>query len=277
LLAQGKGPRPAKTALFWATCVVALAIFGCSQKPTRKTVAKKEPPAESRPPRRAESVRKGPRLAIIIDDIGNDRPTADSLLALPYPLTLSILPHLPMSGEIADQTAKRGDQVMLHLPMQPDSPTTPSEPIELRLGMSSPEVRSMLAGMLATVPHVLGVNNHEGSKATSDPALMDALMPALRDRGLFFIDSRTTASTVAADSAHQFGVRAASRKVFLDDQENTKAIDSQIDLAARDAEQNGDAIAIGHPHPETISALRETLPRLKKQGIQLVFASDLVR
>jgi polysaccharide deacetylase 2 family uncharacterized protein YibQ len=127
------------------------------------------------------------------------------------------------------------------------------------------------------VPHVLGVNNHEGSKATSDPALMDALMPALRDRGLFFIDSRTTASTVAADSAHQFGVRAASRKVFLDDQENTKAIDSQIDLAARDAEQNGDAIAIGHPHPETISALRETLPRLKKQGIQLVFASDLVR
>jgi hypothetical protein len=106
---------------------------------------------------------------------------------------------------------------------------------------------------------------------------MDALMPALRDRGLFFIDSRTTASTMAYDAARHYGVRAASRKVFLDDSLASNAIREQIDVAARDADRDGDAIAIGHPHPETISELREMLPRLKQQGIQLVFASDLVR
>jgi hypothetical protein len=105
---------------------------------------------------------------------------------------------------------------------------------------------------------------------------MDELMPALHKRGLFFIDSRTTASTVAYNAALHYGVPTASRKVFLDDSLASKAIREQIDLAARDAQREGDAIAIGHPHPETIAALRELLPRLKQQGIQLVFASDLV-
>jgi hypothetical protein len=208
--------------------------------------------------------------------MGNDRSADEAAIALPFPLTISILPHLPLSTEIADAAAHRGDEVMLHLPMQPDSESTPTEAIELRLGMSGREVRSVLAGMLETVPHASGVNNHEGSKATADPGLMDALMPALHDRGLFFVDSRTTASTVAYDTARHYGVRTASRKVFLDDSLANKAIREQIDLAARDADRDGDAIAIGHPHPETIAALREILPRLKQQGIQLVFASDLV-
>jgi len=129
--------------------------------------------------------------------------------------------------------------------------------------------------MLETVPHAAGVNNHEGSKATADPQLMDALMPALRERGLFFVDSRTTASTVAYNTARRYGVRAASRKVFLDDSLDANAIEKQIDLAVKDADRDGQAIAIGHPHPETIATLRQMLPRLKEHGIQLVFASDL--
>jgi len=219
---------------------------------------------------------KGPKLAIILDDVGNDQDAANSLLALPYPLTLSILPHLPLSTDIADAAAKRGDEVMLHLPMQSESASTPAEAIELRVGMPADEVRSVLTGMLETVPHASGVNNHEGSKATADTALMDSLMPALHERGLFFIDSRTTASTVAADAARQFGVPTASRKVFLDDTQTSSAIQEQVELAARDADQKGSAIAIGHPHPETIAVLREELPRLKQRGIRLVFASDLV-
>lgn len=218
---------------------------------------------------------KGPKLAIIIDDMGNDRSAADSLLALHYPLTLSILPHLPLSAEIADEVSRRGDEVMLHLPMQSESETTPTEAIELRPGMPGAEVRSILAGMLDTVPHAAGVNNHEGSKATSDPALMNELMPDLRARGLFFIDSRTAASTVAFDTAERDGVRAASRKVFLDDSLDGTTIRDQFELAEREAEHAGDAIAIGHPHPETIAVLREMLPQAARKGIQLVFASDL--
>ncbi len=129
--------------------------------------------------------------------------------------------------------------------------------------------------MLDTVPHAAGVNNHQGSRATADPALMAALMPALRDRGLFFIDSRTTAATVAYAAAERSGVRAASRKVFLDDTPTREAVLAQLDLAARDAIRDGSAIAIGHPHAETIAALAESLPRLEARGIRLVFASQL--
>ena len=130
--------------------------------------------------------------------------------------------------------------------------------------------------MLETVPHAAGVNNHQGSRATADPELMQALMFALRERDLFFIDSRTTAATVAYDVAEGAGVRAASRKVFLDDTKTKEAILAQLELAARDAERDGSAIAIGHPHPATITALAEGLPRLEARGIRLVFASDLV-
>src|SRR6202795_3207824 len=157
------------------------------------------------------------RLAIILDDLGYDRSAADTLLALPFPLTVSVLPHLPLSTEVAEEAFRRGDQVLLHMPMESEADGAKPEEIELRVGMNAQQVEGELTGMLETVPHAVGVNNHQGSRATSDPALMAELMPALRQRGLFFIDSRTAASTVAYDTAERSGVRAASRKVFLDD------------------------------------------------------------
>jgi len=215
-----------------------------------------------------------PELAIILDDVGYDRAAADALLSLPFTFTLSVLPHLPLSSEVAEEAYRRGDEVMLHLPMQ--SETATPEGIELRVGMNAAQVNSALSEMLETVPHATGINNHEGSLATADPALMEALMPALRRRGLFFIDSRTTAATVAYDAAKHSGVRAASRKVFLDDAVSPAAIRAQLDLAARDAVRDGSAIAIGHPHPETIAALADGVPILESRGIRLVFASQLV-
>jgi polysaccharide deacetylase 2 family uncharacterized protein YibQ len=236
-------------------------------------------PASAAPPGRGS----GPRLAIIIDDLGHDRAPAEQLLALPVPLTLSILPHLPFSAQVADEAYRRGDQIMLHLPMEPlagsaggpDGVT--QEPIELRVGMSAAEVNATLAGMLETVPHAAGVNNHEGSRATADIALMQVLMPDLRARNLFFIDSRTTAATLAYATAEKDGVPAASRKVFLDDTPTKQAVLAELDLAAKDAARDGSAIAIGHPHTATIAALAQAAPALESQGLQLVFASDLVR
>jgi polysaccharide deacetylase 2 family uncharacterized protein YibQ len=217
-----------------------------------------------------------PKLAIILDDLGSDRASADALLSLPFPLTISVIPHLPLSEAIADQAHRRGDQVILHLPMQAQVPDMDSEPIELRVGMNAEQVRTALDGMLETVPHAVGANNHQGSRATSDPALMEELMPALHARGLFFIDSRTTASTVAYEAAERARVPAASRKVFLDDTPQRAAILAQLDLAAKDAMRDGSAIAIGHPHRETIAALSEAVPRMEARGIHLVFASDMV-
>jgi polysaccharide deacetylase 2 family uncharacterized protein YibQ len=237
-------------------------------------------PLAARSRRAAGRAPGNPELAIILDDLGHDRAAADSLLALPFPLTISILPHLPLSSQVAEEAFRRGDEVMLHLPMEPESEDTGSEgakpeAIELRVGMSVTQVESTLEGMLDTVPHAAGVNNHEGSRATADVALMQALMPALRARGLFFIDSRTTVATVAYDSAARAGVHAASRRVFLDDTPERAAILAQLELAARDALRDGSAIAIGHPHPATIAALAEGVPGLEARGIRLVFASEL--
>lgn len=217
-----------------------------------------------------------PRVAIILDDLGYDRAQADALMALPFPLTISVLPHLPFSTEIAEEAYRRGDQVLLHLPMESESGSAKSEAIELRVGMNPKQVEGTLASMLESVPHAAGINNHQGSRATSDAALMAALMPALRQRGLFFIDSRTTVSTVAYDTAAKYGVRAAFRKVFLDDAQSREQILEELDFAASVAARDGWAIAIGHPYPVTIATLAEGVPRLESRGVRLVFASDLV-
>jgi polysaccharide deacetylase 2 family uncharacterized protein YibQ len=227
-------------------------------------------------PTRQSTNAGSPRLAIIIDDLGYDRSAADAVLALGFPLTVSVLPHLPLSGELAEEAQRRGDQVMLHLPMESAADGAKPEDIELRVGMSAAQVDATLAEMLETVPHAAGVNNHQGSRATADAALMQALMPALRQRGLFFVDSRTDAKTVAYEVAERAGVPAASRKVFLDDTASREAILKQLNLAARDAQRDGFTIAIGHPRPATIAALAEGVPALEARGIHLVFASELV-
>jgi polysaccharide deacetylase 2 family uncharacterized protein YibQ len=215
-------------------------------------------------------------LAIILDDLGNDRAAADAIFALPYPLTISVLPDRPHSADIAEEAHRRGYQVMLHLPMESVAKET-RESRELRPGMSAGDVAALVNQFLQAVPAAAGVNNHQGSQSTADIALMEELMPVLRDHQLFYIDSRTTAATVAYDSAHRLGVRAAFRNVpFLDDVAEVPAVRKQLQFALRDAREKGEAVAIGHPHPATLKALSEVLPQVKAQGVRLVFASELV-
>jgi polysaccharide deacetylase 2 family uncharacterized protein YibQ len=217
-----------------------------------------------------------PRMAIVIDDLGNDPAQADALFRLSYPLTLSVLPHLSNSGEIAEEAHRRGYQVLLHLPMA-STGGEKDEAIQLHPGMDSGSVAQTFAAMLDTVPYAVGVNNHEGSRGTSDSKLMSELMPLLRERKMFFVDSRTTAATVAETAAHAAGVPATSRNVFLDDDQSPAAIRKQFALAIRDAREKGSALAIGHPHPETLQVLAEMLPVAERQRVTLVFASNLVR
>jgi uncharacterized protein len=235
--------------------------------------------AKSRPapaPHPSRPVASGPKLAIILDDVAADTGAVDGIFALHYPLTLSVLPNHPQSAEIATEAHRRGYQVMLHLPMESLANET-AEAQELRPGMSPSEISRTLDAMLHTVPYAAGVNNHQGSRATSDAQLMSELMPVLRSHQLFFIDSRTTAATVAYEAAQSAGVHSAFRNVpFLDDVQEAGAVRRQLELAAKDAREKGQAIAIGHPHSATLRALAEFLPEAEERGIRLVHVSDLV-
>lgn len=226
-------------------------------------------------PRQGE--RNGPaRLAIILDDLGSDRAAADAIFALPYPLTISVLPNHAHSLDIAEEAHRRGYEVMLHLPMQSVANETP-EAKELHPGMPVDDIPVLLEQMMQSVPNAAGVNNHQGSQATADPSLMEALMPVLQKWNLFYVDSRTTAATVAYDTAQRLGVRSGFRNVpFLDDVPEVSAVRKQLELALRGAQEKGGAIAIGHPHSATLKALSEVLPQAEARGVHLVYASDLV-
>jgi polysaccharide deacetylase 2 family uncharacterized protein YibQ len=220
---------------------------------------------------------QAPRLAIILDDLGNDSGAAQAVFAMPYPVTISILPNHVHSAEIAQQAQRRGDQVMLHLPMQSVAKEH-AEKQELHRGMSRADISRLVSEFLNEVPGVIGVNNHQGSASTADKKLMAELMPVLREHKLFYVDSRTSAATVAYDTAQRFGVPTAFRNVpFLDDVEDVSAVRKQIEIAIAGASRKKDVIAIGHAHPSTLEALRETLPQAQTHGVKLVFASELVR
>jgi polysaccharide deacetylase 2 family uncharacterized protein YibQ len=225
----------------------------------------------------ATSDNQTPRLAIILDDLGNDSGAAKAVFAMSYPLTISVLPNQTHSAEIAQQAQRRGDQVMLHLPMQSLAKEHP-EAWELHGGMSRAAISRLVSQFLNEIPGVIGVNNHQGSASTADKKLMAKLMLVLKERKLFYVDSRTSAATVAYDTAQRFGVPAAFRNVpFLDDVEDVSAVRKQIEIAIAGAARKKDAIAIGHAHPSTLEPLKETLPQAKTHGVKLVFASELVR
>ena len=216
------------------------------------------------------------RLAILLDDLGNDRNVADEVFALRVPITISVLPFHAHSEEIAKEARQHGCEVMLHLPMQSVANES-LEQQELRPGLTPEQVRTTVETMLDAVPDADGVNNHQGSQATADNVLMNELMQVLKDERVFYVDSRTTTATVAYDAAKRAGVRTAFRNVpFLDDVQNPGAVKRQLQLAIQGAKRKGEAIAIGHPHSATLTALREVLPQAKKEGVQLVVVSELV-
>ena len=224
-----------------------------------------------------QTQRTGPALALIVDDLGYDAAAARAVFALPGRVTVAVLPGLPESPAIAEEAYRHGLEVLLHLPMESLAGADKAEKVELHVGESAGEVRRVLDEMLATVPHAAGVNNHQGSRASADAALMAALAAALRSRGLFFVDSRTSPASVAFDAARRAGVPAAARNVFLDDDEQPAAVRRQLDRAVRQAREQGSCLAIGHPHSVTLGVLAEALPEIEARGIRLVSASAVLQ
>lgn len=210
-------------------------------------------------------------LTVIIDDLGQN-PSRDSrALALPGPVVLAIMPDTPHASEFAEQAHKAGKTVILHMPMDPATGPYAWHP-ELPLG----ELESRLNAALLKVPHAAGINNHMGSRMTAQPIAMGWLMSELQRRHLFFVDSRTSARTVAAAQAQKIGLASVSRDVFLDDERTAQAITRQLQIAIELAHRQGSAVVIGHPYPVTLEVLERELPRLKAQGVEWIDLPSMI-
>lgn len=215
------------------------------------------------------------QLAIIIDDCGQWLGTEEDLIALPIPITLSVLPHVRYTGRIAQEASDAGKGVMLHLPMEPLSHVYPG-PGEIKDAMTDDEVTKQTEDDVAQVPLAKGANNHEGSEASADGRVMKDVIAVMKEHGLFFVDSRTNAKSVGQSIAQEDGVPNARRDVFLDNEANLAYTESMLEQAVTLAKENGSAIAIGHPKPTTLAAIRDLYPKLQAQGVQFVLAENLV-
>lgn len=219
-----------------------------------------------------------PTVSIIIDDLGYSLHEGMQAIALPGPLAYSVLPHTPNARALARAAVAHGKEILLHQPMQAEDAAERLGPGALTEAMSETRFNAVFRSNLASLPMAIGVNNHMGSLLTSDPGRMQWLMEDLkRHGGLFFIDSRTTAQTVAAKVASAVGIPHLSRDVFLDNVETASAIRTQFRRLVEKAKRNGAALAIAHPHPETLRVLAVLLPTLKQRyGVRLVSVTDML-
>jgi polysaccharide deacetylase 2 family uncharacterized protein YibQ len=233
-----------------------------------------EEAAAARPSQTAKN-----KVAIIIDDMGNSLNAIETVCRLQRAITIAILPYSHLAHETATIARQNNLEVILHLPLESlyneyDNKHTAGI---IHSGMSAQEVVSSVAESLGQVPFIDGVNTHMGSKITSDPNLIRVVLEQLKNRGLYFIDSRTTAQSVAFDEAQRMGIPSAFRNVFLDSEINESFIRNQLLALFRYAQQNGMAVGICHPSPETLKVLRENVNRVDDYGLELVFASEVLQ
>jgi polysaccharide deacetylase 2 family uncharacterized protein YibQ len=217
----------------------------------------------------------GARVALVIDDLGHDVADLRPLEALGVPVTYSVLPYEPQTPQVVAELRRRKAEILLHLPMEPVHGQNPG-PGALLQGMSDGELRQKTEEALKAVPGAVGVNNHMGSLLSSEEGPMNAVLSVLAERNLFFLDSRTSAESVGYKVALGLGVPAAERQVFLDGDESPEAIHAQFQRLLALARARGSAIAIGHPHPETLAALSREVPKAKAEGFELVPVSYLL-
>ena len=216
-----------------------------------------------------------PQIAIIIDDIGYDEEVSLALCDLNSNITFSILPFAPFGKLISEKLYAKGSQMMLHLPMEPvEYPQINPGPGAI-LSMMSPDILlEQLRKNIEAVPHIVGVNNHMGSKLTSHSDQMNQIFTILKKENLFFVDSRTSAESQCKSSARLLKVKFAERDVFLDNFQNTEYIAGQLKKLIDLANKHGSAIGIGHPYQETLEALSKALPKIKNK-VEVVRASVL--
>jgi polysaccharide deacetylase 2 family uncharacterized protein YibQ len=218
-----------------------------------------------------------PLVAIVLDDLGLDRIRTEEAIRLGGPLTLSFMTYASELGEQTQAARHAGHELLLHVPMEAIDRHADPGPHALFTGLSPEEIIERLRWGFGRFDGFVGINNHMGSKFTADERGMASVMEELRARGLAFLDSRTSLSTVGIRLAIAYGVPHAARDVFLDDDHTPAAIAEQLARVEQLARQHGSAIAIGHPHDATLAALHAWLPLLGNKGLALVPLTAIVQ
>lgn len=216
-------------------------------------------------------------MALVIDDFGYSYEPISAFAGINRPLTFAVIPYRPYSNEAAARGVSSGHQVILHLPLEPLSAASQSEPITIGAAMSDSEIQDTVSKAIQAVPGIIGVNNHQGSRATADRRVMRQVLAVIKANNLFFLDSRTNSQSVAVEVAGQIGLRRAANDIFLDNENEVNAVKRQIRTACDIALRDGSAVAIGHARMTTAQAVQEMIPELENKGIKLVFVSEMVR
>jgi|CXWL01.1.fsa_nt_gi polysaccharide deacetylase 2 family uncharacterized protein YibQ len=214
-------------------------------------------------------------LALVIDDLGRSLADLDTLQGFGVPISYAVLPYESMTPQVVATLRKRNVELLLHLPMEASNGADPG-PGSLRSTMTPAELRASTLRALAAVPGAVGVNNHMGSELSGDSRAMGSVLQVLAEKDLFYLDSRTSAASVGFQVARELGIPAAERQVFLDPDPGIDAVRAEVARWLALAREKGAAIAIGHPHPATLTVLAEEIPKARAAGFEFVPVSYLL-
>lgn len=217
------------------------------------------------------------KIVIIIDDVGMNYSAAKELIEIKEPLTMAFLPYARNVDKLAKASKEAGQELMIHMPMEPMDGDLDTGSINLKTSYSSKEFDSMMDKAFAAFDGYVGLNNHMGSKFTQDPESMRRLMDRLYQEGMLFVDSRTIHTSVAEKTANDFLVPNIARDVFIDHDPSAEGVRKSLEKVESVARKHGLVVAIGHPKTETIKALKEWIPTLESKGMVLVPVSAVVK
>jgi hypothetical protein len=218
-----------------------------------------------------------PLIAVVIDDVGLNRPNSARAVALPGPVTLAYLTYAEDLRAQTEAARRAGHELLVHMAMEPTDAYIDPGPDVLMTGEPPGQLMEQLRRNLGAFDGYVGINNHMGSRFTASEPDMRLVLAELRNRGLLFLDSRTIASSVGGAVATQLGLPFAERDVFLDNVQSADAVEAKLAEVERIARSHGHAIAIGHPHDATLAALAAWLPTLESRGFALVPVSTIVK
>ena len=217
-------------------------------------------------------------IVLVIDDFGyrNDN-ISDGFLNLSIPITCAIIPGHTASKKFAEKAVSYGKEVIIHMPMESENYSPGEDEYKLLTSMTSELLENKLIQAFESLPEAIGMNNHQGSKATSDSKTMTVLASVLKDRGKYFIDSRTSSLTIGEKTMISFGVPTARRNIFLDNNNDLDKIEEQMNKLANSAKKNGVAVGLGHARKNTLTVIEKVVPDLLDKGFVFQFASQVVK
>ena len=217
------------------------------------------------------------RIGIVIDDFGyrNDK-ISDGFLNLNASLTYAVIPGHEHSRSFSEKAKNAGYEIILHMPMENTGKTYGEEEFVLTTDMDKETINRRINNALAQLPEADGMNNHQGSKASADQHVMSTIAKILKEKGKFFVDSRTTVETIAESTMEIYGVPTARRNIFLDNDDDEEKITKQLMKLVRKSERDGFSIGIGHVKPKTLNVLQKQIPILQKKGYKFEFVSKML-